>query len=209
MQSSRRVPFAHEAELLQHAGRCHIACIGLSLDAIQVQRAECPPQQDARGLRRVAVSPRCLAVAVAQRCTAVVRIPPVQAAPADERLIGDTIHGQPCPGPLLRHLPASRDETLGARGFAPRRRVPVAQDVGVAVQGEEVVRIRVVEGTQSKANGVQRRSGQRHARHVPLANGWPVNQISDAGHSQPVSRSRRPNAATGPGRSPRPGPPRR
>jgi GNAT superfamily N-acetyltransferase len=27
-------PFTHEAELLQHAGRCHVARIGLSLDAI-------------------------------------------------------------------------------------------------------------------------------------------------------------------------------
>ena len=149
-------PFTHEPELLQHASRCHVACIGLSLDAIQVQRVECPPQQGARGLRRVAVAPRCIVEAVAQRCTAVVRIPPVQAAPADERRVGDTIHGQPRPGALLCHLPASRDEPLGAHAFAPRRRVPVAQHVGVAVQREQVVRIRVVEGAQSKAIGVQR-----------------------------------------------------
>ena len=50
------------------------------------------------------------------------------------------------PRAFLRHLPASRDEPLGARAFAPRRRVPVAQHVGAAVQREEGVRVRVVKG---------------------------------------------------------------
>ncbi len=129
------------------------------------------------------MAPRCIVEAVAQRRAAVVRIPPVQAAPADERPVGDTIHGQPRPGALLCHLPASRDEPLGAHAFAPRRRVPVAQHVGAAVQREEVVRIRVVEGTQSEASGVQRGGGQRRARHVPSRDWWPINQTSDAGHS--------------------------
>ena len=70
-------------------------------------------------------------------------------------VVGDTIHGQPRPGALLCHLPARRDEPLGAHAFAPRRRVPVAQHAGAAVQREEVVRIRVVEGTQPEASGVQ------------------------------------------------------
>ncbi|MFE5091893.1 hypothetical protein ACFRCI_16190 [Streptomyces sp. NPDC056638] len=112
-----------------------------------------------------------------------VRIPPVQAAPADERPVGNTIHDRPCPGALLRHLPASRDELLGAHAFALRWRVPVAQHVGAAVQCEEVVRIRVFECTQSKASGVQRGDGQRHT-HVPSPDRWPINQTSDAGHSQ-------------------------
>ena len=34
---------------------------------------ECPPQQNARGFRRVAVATRCIVEAVAQRCTVVVR----------------------------------------------------------------------------------------------------------------------------------------
>jgi hypothetical protein len=81
--------------------------------------------------------------------------------------VGDAIHGQPRAGALLRHLPASRDEPLGALALAPRRRVPVAQHVGAAVQCEKVVGIRVVEGTQPKASGEQRGGGQRRARHVP------------------------------------------
>jgi hypothetical protein len=36
-----------------------------------------------------AVAPRCIVEAVAQPCAAVVRIPPVQAAPADERPVGE------------------------------------------------------------------------------------------------------------------------
>jgi hypothetical protein len=55
-------------------------------------------------------------------------------------------------------LSASRYELLGAQTFVPGRRVPVAQHVGVAVQREEGVRVRVVEGTQSQASGVQRGS---------------------------------------------------
>ncbi|GGO32373.1 hypothetical protein GCM10011576_62610 [Micromonospora parathelypteridis] len=52
------------------------------------------------------------------------------------------------------------------------------------MQREEVVRIPVVEGTQSQANGVQRGGWQRRARHVPSRNLWPTNQTSDADHSQ-------------------------
>ncbi|MET9383675.1 hypothetical protein ABZY09_22060 [Streptomyces sp. NPDC002928] len=88
-------------------------------------------------------------------------------------------------GALLCHLPASRDELLGAHAFAPRWRVPVVQHVGAAVQCEEVVRIRVFEGTQSKASSVQRGGGQRRP-HVPSPDRWPINQTSDAGHSQRV-----------------------
>jgi hypothetical protein len=54
------------------------------------------------------------------------------------------------------------------------------------VQREEVVRIRVVEGTQSKASGVQRGGGQRHARHVLSRDWWPIHQTTDANHSQRV-----------------------
>jgi len=52
------------------------------------------------------------------------------------------------------------------------------------VQREEVARIRVVEGTPPKASGVQRRGGQRRARHVPSRDWRPINQTSDVGHPQ-------------------------
>ncbi len=74
------------------------------------------------------------------------------------------------------------------------------------MQREEVVRIRVVEGAQSEAGGMQRGGGQRHARHVPPVNWWPINQTSDAGHSQREFSAGGQNdvpahlAASGPGR---------
>ena len=154
-------PFTHESELLQDASRCHVARIGLGLDAIQVQRVECPLQQGARGLRRVTVAPCRIVEAVAHRRAAIVPVPSGQAAPADEGPVGNTVHGQPRPGAFVRHLPASRDEAFGARSFAPGRRVPVAQHVGAAVQREEGVRVRVGHGAQSQASGVQRGGGQR------------------------------------------------
>jgi hypothetical protein len=52
------------------------------------------------------------------------------------------------------------------------------------LQREEVVRIRVVEGTQPKASGVQRGGGQQHARRVPSRDWWLINHTSDAGDSQ-------------------------
>src|SRR5665213_3580576 len=78
-------PFAHESELLEDAGGRRVARIGLGLDSIQVQRVECPLQQRPRGLGRVAVAPRRLVEAVAHRSAAVVRVPPRQTAPANER----------------------------------------------------------------------------------------------------------------------------
>jgi hypothetical protein len=39
--------FSDEPKLLQYAGRCRVACVGLGLNAIQVQRVEGPPQQGA------------------------------------------------------------------------------------------------------------------------------------------------------------------
>jgi hypothetical protein len=89
----------------------------------------------------------------------VVRVPPSQAAPADEGSIEKTVHGQPRPGALVRHLSAGREEVLGAPTLAPGRRVPVAQHVGVAVQREEGVSVRLGEGTQPQAFGVQRGGG--------------------------------------------------
>src|SRR5215475_176329 len=59
-------PFTHESELLQDAGGCHVARIGLGLDSIQVERVECPLQQSARAFRRVAVTPCRIVEAVAQ-----------------------------------------------------------------------------------------------------------------------------------------------
>jgi hypothetical protein len=47
------------------------------------------------------------------------------------------------------------------------------------VQREEVVRVRVVEGAQSEASGVQRGGGQRRARHVPSRDWRPVNQTPE------------------------------
>jgi hypothetical protein len=125
-------PFTHEPELLQHAGGCRVACVGLGLDAIQVQRVECPPQQNAGGLCRVAVAPRCIVEAEAKRCTAVVRIPPGQTAPADERPTRSGRSGRSLPA-LAMHkhtacrLPALRwlgsPEVRGASdNCAPSRR---------------------------------------------------------------------------------------
>ena len=53
----------------------------------------------------------------------------------------------------------------------PGRRVPVAQDVGVAVQREEVVAVRDGEGAQPQASGVQRGGGQGHAAMLPARGG--------------------------------------
>jgi hypothetical protein len=65
-----------------------------------------------------------------------------------EGSVEDTLDGRSSPVAFLRHLPATSDEALGSLAFAPGRRVPVAQDVAAAVQGEEGVHVRVVEGTQ-------------------------------------------------------------
>jgi hypothetical protein len=116
------------------------ARIGLGRDPIQVQRVECRLQQGASGLCRVAVSPRRIVKAGAHRRAVVVRVPPGQSAASDERLVGDTVHGQPRPAAFVRHAPASRDKALGPRTFATGWRISGAQHVGAAVQREEGVR---------------------------------------------------------------------
>ena len=95
----------NESELLQNAGRSSVASIGLGLNAIQVQRPECPLQQSPSGLRCVAVSPRAIVKAVAQRRAAVVRVPLGQAAPSDEGLVGNTVNGQSSPTAFFRQRP--------------------------------------------------------------------------------------------------------
>ncbi len=71
--------FAYEAELLQDPGGRHVACVGLGLDAVQVQGVERPPQDGVRGLRGVAVAPRGGVEDVAQGRAAEVRVPVGQA----------------------------------------------------------------------------------------------------------------------------------
>ena len=53
------------------------------------------------------------------------------------------------------------------------------------MQREEGVRVRVVEGTQSKASGVQRGSGQDDMRvMLPRNEAWPRRYTLDAGFCQ-------------------------
>jgi len=84
-------PFTPTSELLQHAGR-ERARIGLAWTRF---RLRCRMPTAAKRARPTSRSrgPRGIIEAEAQRRAAVVRIPPRSAAPADERPVGDTIHG--------------------------------------------------------------------------------------------------------------------
>ena len=153
-QSSRRC-LRDETELLQDPGGRHVAGVGLGPDAVQVQGVERPPQDGVRGLRGVAVAPRGGVEDVTQGRAAEVRGPSGQAAPAEERAVGDAVDGQPRSRAFLLDRPAGRDEALGAGRFGPRRGVPVTQHVGAAVQRVERRRVGVGERPQAQAGGVQ------------------------------------------------------
>ena len=75
--------------------------------------------------------------------------------------------GQPRTGAVLGHLPARRDEPVGARRVGPGWRVPVAQHVRAAVQRVEGVRVCGGERAQLQPGGLQDGGGQGHPGMVP------------------------------------------